>query len=125
MSLIEGVLGNSSKVLSDDIQHELKEILLPGEIVEHAYQFLRDYFAFTNKRLIMVDMQGFTGRKVEYHSIPYKSITQFSLESAGTFDLDGELKVWVSSASFPIEKKLSKKMNIQEMQRTLASYILN
>jgi hypothetical protein len=124
MSLVEGLLGNSSKVLSSDIQQELKEVLLPDEKVEHAYQFLRDYFAFTNKRLIMVNVQGITGSKVEYHSIPYRSITQFSIEGAGTFDLDAELKICITGEQFPIQKKFSKKISIHEVQRVLASYVL-
>ena len=65
--------------------------LAPGEVVEHAYQLIRDYFVFTNKRLVLVDKQGMTGSKVEYHSLPYKSITHFSIETGGTFDLDAEL----------------------------------
>lgn len=57
-------------------------------MVEHAYQLIRDYFVSTDKRFVLVDKQGITGSKIEYHSIPYKSITHFSVETAGTFDLD-------------------------------------
>ena len=63
-----------------------------GGKVEHAYQLIRDYFVFTDKRFVLVDKQGVTGSKVEYHSIPYKGITHFSIETAGTFDLDASLK---------------------------------
>jgi len=54
---------------------------------------IRALFVFTNKRLILVDKQGLTGNKVEYHSLPYRIITHFSVETAGHFDLDAELKV--------------------------------
>jgi hypothetical protein len=53
-------------------------------------------YVFTNKRLILIDKQGMTGRKVDYHSIPYRAITQFKIETAGHFDLDAELKIWIS-----------------------------
>ena len=92
--------------------------------MEHAYQLIRDYFVFTDKRLVLVDKQGLTGAKVEYHSIPYKSITHFSVETAGTFDLDAELKIWISSTHEPVRKQFNKKLSIYEVQAVLASYVL-
>lgn len=124
MGLLEGVLGHASKIDSSKIQSEFSPILAPGERVEHAYQLIRDYFVFTDKRLVLVDKQGLTGSKVEYHSIPYKSITHFSVETAGTFDLDAELKIWISSAASPIQKQFNKKLSIYEVQAVLASYVL-
>jgi hypothetical protein len=65
-----------------------------------------------------------TGSKVEYHSIPYKSITHFSIETAGTFDLEAELKIWISSTAVPIQKQFNKKLSIYEVQSVLAAYVL-
>lgn len=93
MGLFDGILGNASKIDVSKIQQEFAQILAPGERVEHAYQLIRDYFVFTDKRFVLVDKQGMTGSKVEYHSIPYRSITRFSVETAGTFDLDAEQKI--------------------------------
>ena len=81
-------------------------------------------FIFTNKRLILVDKQGVTGKKIEYHSIPYKNITHFSIETAGNFDLDAELKIWISGSQVPIEKQFNKSLNIYELQSVLAEYVL-
>jgi hypothetical protein len=75
MGLFDGLLGNASKIDPAKVQQEFAQILAPGEKVEHAYQLIRDYFVFTDKRLVLVDKQGMTGSKVEFHSIPYKSIT--------------------------------------------------
>jgi hypothetical protein len=104
MGLIGGVLGNASKIDASKIQAEFQQILAPEERVEHAYQLFRDYFVFTDKRFVLVDKHGLTGSKVEYHSIPYKSITHFSIETAGTFDLDAELKIWISGKTVPVKK---------------------
>ena len=79
-------------------------------------------YVFTNKRLILIDKQGLTGKKVDYHTIPYKAITQFRLETAGHFDLDAELKIWVSGQANPIEKEL-KKDTVVGIQQTLASFL--
>ncbi|PJF32644.1 MAG: helicase, partial [Phototrophicales bacterium] len=78
---------------------------------------------FTNKRLILVDKQGLTGNKVEYHSVPYKSIIQFSIETAGAFDRDSELKLYITGGQV-IEKELKRSIDIRGLQKTLASYIL-
>lgn len=89
-----------------------------------AYQVIRDFFVFTNKRLILVDIQGITGSKVDYQSIPYRAIVRFSVETAGTFDLDAELKVWVSGSAEPIQKTLKKGTDVRGIQRALATAIL-
>lgn len=124
MGLLDGMLGNASKIDADKIQAEFAQILAPGERVEHAYQLIRDYFVFTDKRLVLVDKQGITGSKVDYHSVPYKSITHFSVETGGTFDLDAELKIWISGMANPVQKQFNKKLSIYEVQSVLASYVL-
>jgi len=124
MGLLDQVLGNASKIDAAEVQNEFAQVLAPGEKVEHAYQLIRDYFVFTDKRLVLVDKQGLTGSKVEYHSIPYKSISHFSVETGGHFDLDAELKIWISSNPIPVQKKFNKKLSIYEVQSVLASYVL-
>lgn len=124
MGLLDGVLGNASRIDPGKIQQEFAQILAPGESVQHAYQLIRDYFVFTDKRLVLVDKQGMTGSKIDYHSIPYRSITHFSIETGGTFDLDAELKIWISGMPVPIQKQFNKRLSIYEVQAVLASYVL-
>lgn len=124
MGLLDGMMGNASKIDAGKIQQEFEQILAAGEQVEHAYQLIRDYFVFTNKRLVLVDKQGMTGSKVEYHSIPYKSITHFSVETGGHFDLDAELKIWISGTALPFQKRFNKRLSIYEVQSVLAGYVL-
>ena len=123
MGLLDGVLGNASKIDAAKIQAEFSQILAPGEKVEHAYQLIRDYFVFTDKRFVLVDKQGLTGSKVEYHSIPYRSITHFCIETAGTFDLDAELKIWITGGGM-LQKQFNKRLSIYEVQSVLAAYVL-
>ncbi|KNF08297.1 hypothetical protein CLPU_8c00620 [Gottschalkia purinilytica] len=124
MGLFSGLMGNASEAKVEKVQSEYEDILSSSERVEKAYKLVRDMFIFTNKRLILVDKQGMTGKKVEYHSIPYRSITHFSIETAGHFDLDAELKIWLSGTEFPIEKQFNSQLNIYELQRVLAEYVL-
>jgi len=124
MGLLSGLLGNASQIDPATIQKEFQQVLAPGEKIERAYQLIRDLFVFTDKRLILVDKQGITGSKIEYHSLPYRAITHFSIETAGHFDLDAELKIWVSGTAEPIQKQFNKKLNIYEVQSVLAAYVL-
>ncbi|AJA49125.1 PH domain-containing protein [Clostridium pasteurianum DSM 525 = ATCC 6013] len=124
MGILSGLMGNASEIDIKHVEREFEKILVEGEQVEKAYKLIRDLFVFTDKRLILLDKQGVTGKKVEYHSIPYKSITHFSVETAGNFDLDSELKIWISATQMPIEKQFKNDKNIYGIQKSLASYVL-
>ena len=117
-------MGNASEVDGDKLQKELADVLVAGESVDSAYKVLRDTFVFTNKRLILIDRQGITGKKVEYLSVPYKSMVSFAVETAGTFDMDSELKIWISGQSAPLQKTFSKGSNIVKVQQSLAKFLL-
>lgn len=100
----------------------MEGILIPGEQVELAYVLIRDLIVFTEKRLILVDKQGVTGKKTSYKSIPYHSISRFTVESSGHFDLDAELKIWISSALEPAEVlQFKSDNNVFEIQQALAA----
>ena len=71
-------------------------LLVPGEEVIGVYKAMRDYVVFTTKRIISVNVQGVTGKKKDFTSLPYSKVQVFSVETAGTFDLDSELELWFS-----------------------------
>ncbi|MBT2253934.1 PH domain-containing protein [Priestia megaterium] len=125
MGILDGLLGNASEADIRGTKKDLQNILIANERVEQAYKVIRDLMVFTTKRLIIVDKQGVTGKKTDYHSIPYKTITHFSVETAGTFDLDAELNIWVSGSSAPISKEFRKDKSIYDVQKVLASYVLD
>ena len=124
MGLLDGLMGNASEIDVATVETEFKQILAPNERVEKAYQLIRDTIVFTDKRLVYVDRQGISGKKVEYQSIPYGKITRFSVETAGSLDLDAELKIWVAGSQTPIQLKFNKKLNIYTVQAVLAGYVL-
>lgn len=124
MGIISGILGNAGVVEASELNSKFGKLLADGESFEVGFVVIRDTFIFTNKRLILVDIQGLTGKKIDYLSVPYNKITKFRIETAGRFDLDAELKIWVGSEIEPIEKKFNKKVNIYDLQKVLASHIL-
>ena len=124
MGLLDGLLGNASQIDPATAEREFAQLLAGSERIEQAYQLIRDLFLFTDKRLIFVNKQGISGAKVEYLSIPYRTISRFSVETGGTFDLDAELKIWVAGSPEPLKVQFNKKLSIYEVQSTLAAYVL-
>ncbi|MBU3019861.1 PH domain-containing protein [Paraglaciecola agarilytica] len=122
MGLLDAIMGNASEIDVSEVSDELAPIIGATEEVQQVFKVVRDMYVFTNKRLLLIDKQGLTGRKVDYHSIPYRAITQFKIETAGHFDLDAELKIWVSGQDQPIEKEL-KKDTVVGIQQTLATHM--
>lgn len=126
MGFLSGLLGNATEANVEQIQEKFKDVFIPEEEVQAAFVLIRDTFIFTDKRLILVDVQGTSGKKVEYLSVPYRSVKYFSIETAGTFDRDAELKIWASNNHGPtISKRLKKGIDIVGLQRTLAYFVMN
>jgi len=126
MGFFSALLGNAGVAQPAELQNEYGLLLADSEVIEIGFKLLRDVFIFTNKRLILVDKQGLTGKKIEYLSVIYKSISRFSIETAGHLDLDAELKIWVSSEAAPsVQRKFNKQVNIYDLQRVLAQHVMN
>jgi hypothetical protein len=123
MGLFSGLLGNAGEVDVTEVEQELASIMADGEKPEQVFKLIRDLIVFTNRRLILIDKQGLTGSKKEYMSIPYRSIVRFAAETKGHFDLESDLKIWLSSTDLPISKTFSKDSNIMSVQKALATYI--
>ena len=125
MGLFNRILGNASEVSAEELTGKYGKLLIDNEVIELGFKLLRDVFMFTDKRLILIDIQGLTGSKAEYLSLPYKNISRFSLETAGTLDLDAELKIWISSEDTPtVSKKFNKSIDVYEVQKYLATKVL-
>lgn len=125
MGLFASLMGNAGVVSQEELTRDYGRILTEGEVMELGFKLIRDTFIFTSKRLILVDKQGITGSKTEYLSIAYKSISRFSIETTGTFDLEAELKIWISSEPNPsIVKRFDRSVNVYDVQKVLAHHAL-
>ncbi|MBF0805656.1 MULTISPECIES: PH domain-containing protein [unclassified Streptococcus] len=125
MGIFSGLMGNASQQDAQKVRAELDSILLTEEEVEMAFSLVRDLIVFTDYRLILVDKQGMTGKKASYKSIPYGSISRFTVETSGHFDLDAELKLWISSAVEPAEVlQFKSDDSVVAIQKALAAAVL-
>ena len=78
------------------VRDDLPKFLIDGEFIFAAFKTVRDQVVFTNKRIISANVQGVTGSKVDYTSLPYSKISAFSFETSGALDLDGEIVIYLS-----------------------------
>jgi len=108
-------LGNGEKAV--------QELLISGEVVIGSYISMRDRVVFTNKRVISCNVQGITGKKVDYTSIPYSKIQTYSVETSGVLDLDAELEIWLSGVGC-VKFELAGGVNIRELCKNISEYIL-
>lgn len=105
-----------------DAAEDLAHALARGEHVRFAFKLVRDSIVFTDRRIMMVDVQGLTGSKKRYLSIPYRAITTFTLETAGHFDLDTEIELTVSGSA-PIAFNLSRGADVPGLVTLLTEYL--
>jgi hypothetical protein len=102
---------------------EVASILIEGEQQLAAYRGMRDGVVFTSKRIIAVNVQGITGKKRDYTSLPYSKITAYSVETAGLLDLDAELDIWMSGLG-KVRFEFSGKSNILEISKFISKHVL-
>ena len=119
------IFGIASEIDIAKLQEEHSWILIDGESIEAGFKFVRDTFMFTDKRMILIDVQGITGRKKEFLSVPYDTITKFSVETPGHLDLDAEIKIWIYGEPHPIAKKVNFETKIKPVLKILSNHVLN
>ncbi|MEE4344538.1 PH domain-containing protein [Pseudomonas alliivorans] len=108
---------------NDEYSDRVKDLLLDGETVIDSYKSMRDGVVFTTKRIISVNVQGLTGSKKDFTSLPYKNIVAWSVETSGTFDLDSELEIYYSAIG-KVKFEFTGKTSVVQISRYIAQHLL-
>ncbi len=107
----------------DDFSEKVEELLLDGETIIDAFKTMRDGVVFTNKRIIVVNVQGVTGSKKDFTSLPYSKIIAWSVETSGTLDLDSELQLYFSALG-KVKFEFSGKTNMAAISNVIGEHVL-
>ncbi|GAA2690730.1 PH domain-containing protein [Actinoplanes palleronii] len=102
---------------------QVAPFLIQGEQVIFGFRSVRDFVVFTNKRLMAVNVQGLTGSKTDFTTLPYNKIQAFSVETAGSFDRDTELDLWFSGLG-QIRLEFKRNVDIRQLSQMIANYVL-
>ena len=106
-----------------EVAPQISTLLLEGETILVAAKTIRDFVVFTDKRIMAVNVQGITGKKRDYTSLPYGKIQAFSVETAGTFDLDAELELWFSGLG-KVHLEFKGRFDVTYLGKLIASHVL-
>lgn len=109
---------------TDVVPGAIHELLIEGETVVGVYKAVRDYVAFTDKRIIACNVQGVTGKKQDFTSLPYSKFSAFSVETAGALDMDCELDIYVPGVLGRVRFEFSGSTNIKAIGQAIASRAL-
>lgn len=120
----QGFFARLRQVGNDSFSTMVKDFLIEGEEIVGSYQSIRDGVVFTSKRIIAINVQGITGKKKDFTSIPYNKITTFSLETAGVFDLDAELEIYMSAVG-KVKFEFTGSTNVKEICKIISTYALS
>lgn len=111
------------KVSEDSVAKQIEPLFISGEHLIGTYKSVRDYIVFTNKRMITVNVQGVTGKKKDFTTLPYSKLQTFSVETSGVFDLDSELILWFSGLG-QVHLEFTGGSDIIAIGRAIAEYML-
>lgn len=105
-----------------EADESISALLADGERVMETFALVRDHAYFTDRRIIISDVQGVVGKKKEFLSIPYRSIQYFSVESAGLADITAEMDIYLRDLK--IKFNLRRDVNVNELSKIIAEAVL-
>ena len=108
---------------NDAFHSQVAPILVADEAILSTYKGIRDGVVFTNKRIIAINVQGSTGKKKDFTSLPYSKIQVYSVETSGVFDLDSELELWFSGVG-KVKFEFTSNSNVSEICKSISNYVL-
>ena len=112
-----------NRVGNDAFSSQITPILIDGETILSSYKGIRDGVVFTNKRIIAINVQGITGKKKDFTSMPYSKIQLYSVETSGVFDMDSELELWFSGVG-KVKFEFTSNSNVSEICKSISNFVL-
>jgi len=108
---------------NSDYAEKVSELLLDDEEIIDSFKSMRDGVIFTSKRIISVNVQGITGSKKDFTSLPYKNIVAYSIETSGTFDLDSELEIYFSALG-KVKFEFTGESSMLQISKVISNHVL-
>lgn len=118
-----GFFARLRKVSNNEFGSVIDDFMIDGEQIIGTYQSIRDGVVFTNKRIIAINVQGLTGKKKDFTSIPYSKISTFSLETAGLLDLDAELEIYMSGVG-KVKFEFTGSTDVKQICKIISTFAL-
>lgn len=116
---------NLMPISLSEVRGEVNGLLVAGEEMTAAFKTIRDQLVFTNKRIISIDVQGITGKRKSFSSMPYSKVQFFTIQTPGFAELvpDSEL-ILTFSNGFVAKFEFKGQVDIGEIGRMISNYVL-
>lgn len=114
---------NLKEIKVSEVRNEVEALLVSGEEIELAFMTIRDQVIFTNKRIFVVNVQGFTGKKVSYISYPYSKVQYYGIQTAGVWDVDSELILAFNNGAV-LQFDFKTAVDITKLNNLISKYVL-
>lgn len=116
---------NLRQIELDDVRSEVSGLLIDGEEAVMAFQTVRDQLIFTNERIISVDVQGITGKRKSFSSMPYSKIQFFAIQTQGFLEIfpDSELFLTFTN-NFTAKFEFKGNVDIGLIGKMISKYVL-
>ncbi len=116
---------NLKPISTESVRSEVNGLLIEGEKVEMAFQTIRDQLIFTNKRIIAVDVQGITGKRKSFSTMPYSRIQYFAIQTPGFVELIPDAELFVKfNNNFTAKFEFRGSVDIGKIGRMISEYVL-
>lgn len=127
-NLFDWIGDNAQSIDPEAVDEKFHEegVLQGDEHIAFAFETGRDHLFITSRRIFVVDIQGMTGKRKEYMSVPLDMIRSWAVESAGSFDRDMEFKAYFKGYwENKVEQDLRKgRADIVAVQSFIAHFVI-
>lgn len=98
-------------------------MLIDSETIFASFKTIRDHVIFTNYRVIAVNVEGITGKKKDFTSLPYNKIQAFSVLTASLLGLDTQMDLWFNGMGV-CHFEFSGSFDIASFNKLISNYVL-
>lgn len=122
----EDSVWNLRAIKPESVRADVNGLLISGETIVSAFQTVRDQLVFTNKRIIAIDVQGVTGKRKSFTTLPYSKVQFFTIQTPGFMELfsDTELLLMFSNG-FTAKFEFRGSVDIGQISRVISQYALD
>lgn len=117
---------NLRPISTDAVRNEVHGLLLNDETILSAFKTVRDQLVFTNKRIIAIDVQGLTGTKKSFSSLPYSKVQFFAIQTPSVMEMVKDSELYLAfSSGFSATFEFKGDVDIGQIGRMVSKYVIS
>jgi hypothetical protein len=116
---------NLKPIELSNVRNEVQAFLIDGEEILNAFKTFRDQVIFTNKRIISIDVQGITGKRKSFSTLPYSTIQFFEIQTEGFMEIFPDSELYIQYANgFTAQFEFKGNVDICKIGKLISTYVL-